>query len=111
MPVPLAAIILMAGLQAPPPDRTRAEDLARAGRSAEAIALFTHIVDTNPADVEARLWVARLQLRFGRTVEAEAGFRSWRRGHPGDVDAAIGLAIALTRRGAWEDALVILHEF
>jgi hypothetical protein len=110
MPIPFAVIMLMAGLQAPAPDRTRAEDLARAGRSAEAIELFTHIVDTNPADVEARLWVARLQLRLGRTTEAEAGFRSVLREHPGDVDAAIGLAIGLTRTGAWQDALAILHE-
>ena len=110
MPIPFAVIMLMAGLQAPAPDRTRAEDLARAGRSAEAIEVFTHIVDTNPADVEARLWVARLQLRLGRTAEAEAGFRSVLREHPGDVDAAIGLAIGLTRTGAWQDALAILHE-
>jgi hypothetical protein len=110
MPIPFAVIMLMAGLQAPAPDRTRAEDLARAGRSAEAIEVFTHIVDTNPADVEARLWVARLQLRLGRTAEAEAGFRSVLREHPGDVDAAIGLAIGLTRTGAWQDALAILHD-
>src|SRR3954465_1255006 len=110
MPIPFAVIMLMAGLQAPVPDRTRAEDLARAGRSAEAIELFTHIVDTNPADAEARLWVARLQLRLGRTVEAEAGFRSVLREHPGDVDALIGLALVLTRTGAWPDALAILQE-
>ena len=48
-----AAIMLMVGLQTPEPDRRRAEDLARAGRSVEAIELFTHIVETNPADVEA----------------------------------------------------------
>jgi hypothetical protein len=104
------AIMLMAGLQTPATERTRAEDLARAGRSVEAIELFTHIVETNPEDVEARLWVARLQLRLGRTAEAEAGFRSVLREHPADVDAVIGLGIVLTRTGAWRDALAILHE-
>jgi hypothetical protein len=105
-----AAIMLLAGLQAPATDRARAEDLARAGRNVEAIELFTHIVETNPADVEARLWVARLQLRLGRTAKAEAGFRSVLREHPGDIDARIGLAIVLTRTGAWQDALAILQE-
>src|SRR4051812_31514559 len=110
MPFPLAAaIILIAGLQTPTTVRTRAEDLARAGRSVEAIELFTRIVDTDPADLEARLWVARLQLRLGRTAEAEAGFRSVLRDHPADVDAVIGLAIVLTRTGAWPEALVMLQ--
>ena len=70
------AIMLIAALQTPAIDRTRAEDLARAGRTVEAIQIFNRIVEINPADVEARLWVARLQLRLGRTDEAEAGFRS-----------------------------------
>src|SRR3954464_5766011 len=110
MPFPFAAaIMLMAGLQASAADRTRAEDLARAGRSVEAIELFTHIVESNPADGEARLWVARLQLRLGRTAEAEAGFRSVLRDHPADVDAVIGLAIVLTRTGAWPEALGMLQ--
>jgi thioredoxin-like negative regulator of GroEL len=111
MPFPLAAaIILIAGLQTPTTVRTRAEDLARAGRSVEAIELFTRIVDTDPADLEARLWVARLQLRLGRTAEAEAGFRSVLREHPADIDAVIGLATVLTRTGAWQDALAILRD-
>src|SRR4051812_22782902 len=111
MPFPFAAaIMLMAGLQTPTTVRTRAEDLARAGRSVEAIELFARIVDTNPADVEARLWVARLQLRLGRTAEAEASFRSVLREHPADIDAVIGLATVLTRTGAWRDALTILRD-
>src|SRR3954470_17190040 len=105
-----AAIMLMAGLQTPTTVRTRAEDLARAGRNVEAIELFARIVDTNPADVEAKLWVARLELRLGRTAEAEAGFRSVLREHPADVDAVIGLAIVLTRTGTWPEAMAILQE-
>src|SRR3954471_4743716 len=105
----IATMMLMAGLQAPATERTRAEDLARAGQSVQAIELFTHIVETNPADVEARLWVARLQLRLGHTAEAEAGFRSVLREHPTDVDAVIGLAAVLTRTGAWPDALTLLQ--
>ena len=105
-----AVIVLVAGLQTSATDRARAMDLARAGRSVEALELFTRIVETDPADTEARLWLARLQLRLGRNTEAASGFRLVLREHPGDVDASIGLAVALTRRGAWQDALEILHQ-
>jgi hypothetical protein len=104
------AILVTAGAQTPAADRSHAEDLARSGRTAEAIALFEGIVKSNPADVEAQLWLARLFLRAGRTAEAEAAFRAVSLTHPNDVDARIGLAMALTRRGAWEDALAILRD-
>src|ERR1044071_1247384 len=48
-------------------------------------------------------------LRLGQIAEAEAEFRSVLRDHPRDVDARIGLGIALTRRGAWRAALEILR--
>ena len=57
-------------------DWSLAEQLARSGRTVEALDLFEQIVAQNPSDIEARLWIARLQLRLGRTEEAEAGFRS-----------------------------------
>jgi len=105
----LVAMLLLTGaLQSPLSDRTRAEDLARAGKTVEAIDLFRHIADQNPADVEARLWVARLALRLGRVDEAEAGFRSVLREHPEDVDARIGLGMTLTRADDWQQALEVL---
>src|SRR5262245_48281196 len=102
--------MLAAGLQSQPSERAHAEDLARAGRSAEALKLFEHIVEIDPADVEARLWVARLALRLGQTASAEAGFRAVLREHPADIDARIGLGVVLTRTGAWQDALAILSD-
>jgi cytochrome c-type biogenesis protein CcmH/NrfG len=104
----VGALALAAALQSGTADRSRAEDLARTGRTVEAMELFTHIVEANPADVEARLWVARLALRLGRTADAETGFREVLKEHPDDVDARIGLGMALTRAGAWQDALTIL---
>ena len=105
-----AIVLLIAGTQpSTASDRVRAEELARAGRAVEAIDLFKHIVEQNPADIEARLWVARLDLRLGRTEEAEAGFRAVLRDHPGDVDARIGLGAVLTRKGASEEALEVLR--
>jgi hypothetical protein len=84
--------------------------LARSGRVAEALSLFERVVQGDPSDVEARLWIARLELRLGHTALAEAGFRGVLREHPDDVDARIGLGTALTRSGAWQDALAVLTE-
>ena len=106
MLVPLAtALVLSMTCQSPSTDRDLAEQLARSGRTVEALALFEQIVAENPTDVEVRLWIARLQLRIGRTEEAEAGFRAVLLEHPSDVDARIGLGAALTRRDAWREAL------
>jgi hypothetical protein len=91
------------------PDRQHAEELARAGQTAEALALFMRLVEINPSDIEARLWVARLDLRVGRVAEAESTFRAVLAEHPDDIDASIGLGMTLTRKGAWADALAVLQ--
>ena len=105
------ALALTAGAQSPASsDRARAVDLARAGRTLEAMELFVQAVAVDPGDVEARLWVARLALRLGRTADAAAGFRFVLREHPADVDARIGLGMVMTRMGAWQDALAFLAE-
>jgi Tfp pilus assembly protein PilF len=91
-------------------DRVRAMELARTGRTEDALALFEQIVGANPDDVDARLWVARLDLRLGRVERSEAGFRAVLRDHPSDVDAHIGLGGVLIRRGAWQEALDELRE-
>jgi YaiO family outer membrane protein len=109
MLIPLAtALVLSMTYQSPSTDRDLAEQLARSGRTVEALAIFERIGAEHPTDVEVRLWIARLQLRMGRTEEAEAGFRAVVLEHPSDVDARIGLGAALTRRDAWQEALAIL---
>src|SRR5688572_2807955 len=107
--IQLALALSMAG-QSLSTDRSLAEKMARSGETLEALAIFERIVAGNPTDIEARLWIARLQLRMGRTEEAEAGFRGVLVGHPADVDARIGLGMALTRRDAWREALAVLRE-
>jgi len=103
-----ALVVAAAGCQSATPDRGRAEQLGRSGQTAEALQLFEQIAEQNSGDVEARIWIARLELRLGHTDKAEAGFRSVLRDHPTDVDARIGLGAALMRKGAWRDALAIL---
>ncbi|HEU4938680.1 MAG TPA: tetratricopeptide repeat protein [Vicinamibacterales bacterium] len=111
MLVPLVTVIVLTAVsQSVSHERTRAEQLARAGKNAEAIELFKKVVQQDPADTEARLWIARLELRVGRAADAAAGFRSVLRDHPADVDAKIGLAQALLRKGAADEALTILIE-
>jgi len=106
----IAALMLSAAVQEPTADRSRAEELARTGHSAEARELFAHITELNPGDVEARLWMARMDLRLGNTAAAESGFRAVLQDHPADVDARIGLGMVLTRNGSWQEALQILTE-
>ena len=111
MLIPLAAALVLAlTFQSPSTDRSLAEQLARSGKTVEALALFERIVAENPTDVSSRLWIAALQLRMGRTEEAEAGFRAVLLEQPSHVDARIGLGAALTRRDAWREALEILHD-
>jgi tetratricopeptide (TPR) repeat protein len=104
-----AAALLAFTLQSTVPDRSRAERLARSGQTVEALALFTRIIELDPTDVEARLWVARLALRLGHTEQAERDFRSVLSEHADDVDALIGLGMTLMRRGAWREALETLN--
>src|SRR4051794_38179569 len=104
-----AAILLCAPCQAAAPDRRAAEQLARSGRTTQALVLFEQIIAADPADAEARQWVARLYLRSGRVADAEAEFRTVLLAHPSDLDARIGLGATLTRKGAWQEALDVLR--
>lgn len=101
-------LVLAAGPQSDPTERSRAEALAREGQSLEALTLFEHVVAANPDDVDAQLWMARLELRLGRVDAAERRCRAVLAGHPKDVDARIVLGTALIRRGNWQAALEIL---
>jgi len=103
----IAALLVLA-LQSAPADRIRAVELARAGRTEEAIQLFERVVAQSPGDAESRLWLARLDLRLGRIDKAEAQVRSVLAERPADVDARIVLGTVLTRKGDWRGALDVL---
>lgn len=105
----LTAALLAAGLPQTS-DRTRAEELARSGRSAEALEIFRQIAERNPADTDAQIWIARLDLRLGRVDAAETRFRDVLKATPRAVDARLGLASTLLRRGDWQQALDLLKE-
>jgi thioredoxin-like negative regulator of GroEL len=105
-----AALIVTLAAQPAAADRTRAVELARSGRTSEALTIFERIADASPDDMEARLWIARLHARLGRTAVAEREFRDVLQTHPSDVDARIGLSAVLLRRDAWREALATLQE-
>jgi YaiO family outer membrane protein len=108
----LSLVIATAVFLAGPPqslERREAERLARTGRHAEALAAFERMAATDPADVESRLWIGRLQLWMGRTNDAEATFRAILQEHPADVDARIGLGSTLTRTNRTDEAIALLE--
>jgi hypothetical protein len=104
-----AAFMLAAGVPQQSPDRARAEALAREGRNAEAIGIFKQIAAGNPADLEVKMWIARLDLRLGHPEDAEAQFRDVLKQRPKDVDARVGLGVALIHKNDWRQALDVLH--
>lgn len=110
MLVALVTAILLAAGSPQASERSRAEDLARSGRSAEALEVFKQIAERDPADTDAQIWIARLDLRLGRADDAEARFRQVLKGTPKAVDARLGLASTLLRKGDWRQALDLLKE-
>ena len=54
--------------------------------------------------------VLTLALQAGPGDAAEARFRATLAERPGDIDARVGLAMALLRRGEWREALPLLQE-
>ena len=104
----LTTVVWLAG-HPQPPERSEAERLARIGRHAEALAAFQRIAARDPADVESRVWIGRLQLWMGRAPEAESTFRAVLLEHPKDVDARIGLGTALLRSNRTDEAIAVLE--
>jgi hypothetical protein len=104
----IAAVLLAAG-GPQTAERSRAEALARSGQTEEAIQIFKRIVEKDPADTDAQLWIARLDMRLGHTDEAAARYREVLKTRPRDVDARIGLGGALLRQGQWREALELLQ--
>ena len=90
-------------------ERRQAERLARGGAHAEALETFQRIAAGDPADVESRVWIGRLQLWMGRAAEAESTFRAVLLEHPEDVEARIGLGTALLRINRTDEAMTVLE--
>lgn len=106
----IVALVLALGVAAPQAQdaRAEAERLAAAGAHEEALKRFQAIVDANPDDVAARMWIGRLYQRMGQPRRAAAIFESIVATAPEDIEALSGLGVALVDAGEWsraEDAL------
>ena len=75
-----------------------AVQVANEGRDAEALAAFQRLAAMNPADHDARLWIARLHARMGHQSLAEPVYRSVLLEDPDNVEAMAGVAAALLAR-------------
>ena len=92
----------------PSPGFPEAVEAANEGRDAEALAAFERLTSVNPNDHEARLWIARLHARMGHQDLAEPVYRSVLLEDPGNVDAMLGVAVALLARDEPAQAIEVL---
>lgn len=101
----IAALVLSLGMAAAQADpRTEAERLAASGAYEDALKRFQAIAAANPDDDAARLWIGRLHLRMGHPRSAAAVFESIVAADGNNVEALIGLGIAVVESGDWDKA-------
>jgi YaiO family outer membrane protein len=86
-----------------------AQQAAEQGRYAEALVAFQRLAAKNPADHEARLWIARLHERMGHPSLAEPVYRSVHLEDPRRVEAMTGVARTLIARDEPQLAIDMLE--
>ena len=86
-----------------------AVEAANEGRDAEALAEFQRLANSNPDDLDARLWIARLHARMGNRDLAEPVYRGVLLEDPTDIEARVGIADALLARGETAQAIEVLE--
>src|SRR5262245_15878187 len=79
-------------------DVSAAIQLAQDGRNAEALADLQKIAAAQPEDLLTRLWIASVHMRMGHPDLAEPVYRSIVLADPGNVDARVGLGVALLQQ-------------
>ncbi|MGN6598364.1 MAG: tetratricopeptide repeat protein [Actinomycetes bacterium] len=97
-----------AGAPATPPHLLAAEEAMLAGNYDEAVAAYKQVLAERPADEEARIGLARVEL-LARTADADLGTaRAAAAANPDDVDAQILAADLDLLGGHVEDAFLRL---
>lgn len=92
-----------------PPSHMAAIELAQNGEYAQALDAFRRIAAANPADVDARIWIARLHVQMGNPDLAVPVFHSIVLEDPARVDAIVGLGLTLATTGTPETAIDVLE--
>ncbi|MEO5897362.1 MAG: hypothetical protein ABIS06_16860 [Vicinamibacterales bacterium] len=101
------AILVLALLVSTPSSqdaRAEAERLARAGARQQALERFQAIAAENPSDIPARLWIGRLHLEMDHPIRAAAVYESIVATEGQNLEALVGLGLALTRLGQFREA-------
>ena len=93
---------------APLPTQAEAEALAQQGNREAALAAFQRRAAANPADLTARLWIARLHTQMGRPDLAESVYRAVMLEAPDNVEAMTGVGTTLVSMQRGDEALLIL---
>jgi YaiO family outer membrane protein len=106
--IALVVNALLVVAQPPSGSFHEAERLARQGHHDEALRRFEEIAVAQPTEIDARVWIARLQYWLGRTDQAERTFRDVLDESPDHVEALIGLGTVLAARGRLSEALIVL---
>ena len=84
--------------------RAEAERLARSGARQQALERFQALAAENPDDIASRVWIGRLHLEMNRPLRAVAVYESIVATDGQNVDALLGLGVALTRSGRIREA-------
>jgi len=87
-----------------------AQELARSGRHAEALAAFEALAARNPEDFDSRVWLGRLLAWAGRRDDAIAAYRDVIARAPRYVDARVGLAGVLLALGRVDEAWDVIED-
>jgi YaiO family outer membrane protein len=94
-------------VQAPDP-KAEAERLARSGAYEEALEQFRALAAINPADLEARTWIARIHVIMGHLRQGEDVYRTILVDSPDRLDTLVGLGSVLVSQGRLEEARAFL---
>ena len=112
----LLSVIATAGLQAQVVPSGRAEQVrtarayVKAGRLEEAKQIFRNLAERNPGDIEARVWVARLESWQGDYPRAEELYQNILRDDPDNVEALLGLVDVLGWQSRFAEGMTLLAD-
>jgi tetratricopeptide (TPR) repeat protein len=107
----LASLFLSAAALAnvPPPGFDEVQDLAKAGRSAEALRKLDALIGKHPQDLQLRFQKGVLLVEQKRTAEAIALFERMAREHPTLPEPLNNLAVLYAEQGQIEKARTALE--
>ena len=91
----ILGLTLLVPPQQTPDPRAEAERLANSGSYEAALRQFQAIAASNPDDIPARMWIARLHGQLGHPEHAAEVYRSILAAQPDNQDALIGLGNSL----------------